>query len=68
MSRGWEAVLSDFQTWLGLLGFAPEVPFRGLSGKRQWRFDFAHPTAMVAVEYQGKGVGHMSVSGTFRDP
>ena len=47
------------------MGFEPEAPFKGRSGKRRFRFDWAkHP---VAVEYDGMGVGHQSVSGTWSD-
>lgn len=39
-------------------GFVLEHPFRGLSGKRRWRFDAARPDRMVALEYAGIGPGH----------
>lgn len=39
-------------------GFALEVPFRGLSGKRRFRFDAADSERMVAMDYQGIGAGH----------
>lgn len=39
-------------------GFATEVPFGGLSGRRRFRFDAAHEAAQVAVDYQGIGRGH----------
>jgi hypothetical protein len=39
-------------------GFSLEVPFRGLSGKRRFRFDAAHEGKRVAVDYQGIGAGH----------
>ncbi len=48
-----------------------EVPFTGMTGKRKYRWDFAYPKDMVAVEYQGGtltgGVGHTSISGMKRD-
>lgn len=47
------------------LGFQAEVPFRGLTGKRKWRWDWARDK--VAVEYHGLGGGHQSVRGTWRD-
>lgn len=40
------------------LGFELEVPFRGLSGKRRWRWDAALPERRIALEYQGIGRGH----------
>lgn len=45
-------------TWLDQLGFAREVPFRGLNGKRRFRFDAAHEGKRVAIDYQGIGRGH----------
>jgi hypothetical protein len=39
-------------------GFALEVPFRGESEKRRWRFDAAREDLLLAVEYQGIGAGH----------
>jgi hypothetical protein len=39
-------------------GFALEVPFRGLSGKRRFRWDAADEARKIAVEYQGVGAGH----------
>lgn len=57
--------------WLETLGFVPEHPFRGRSGKRKWRFDFARPADLgeggVAVEYHGLGAHTSYVTGTFRD-
>ena len=38
---------------VGITSFEKEVPFGGLSGKRKWRFDFAHQETKVAVEVQG---------------
>jgi len=66
-SGTWAATKADFATFLGLLGFAVEVPFRGLSGKRRFAFDWARSDLRIAVEYQGKGPGHMSVRGAYRD-
>lgn len=66
MSRRWRETWDDFTLWLALSGFAREVPFRGLNGKRRFRWDFAHPSG-VCVEYDGRGVGHQSVGGTWRD-
>lgn len=42
-------------------GFQLEVPFKGLSGKRRFRFDAALPDGGVAVDYHGwgAGAGHM---------
>lgn len=59
--------------WLESLGFEPEYPFKGRSGKRRFRFDWAFVGEMpkafvkVAVEYDGSGVGHQSISGTWAD-
>lgn len=39
-------------TWL------PEHPFAGVTGDRKYRFDFAWPEKMLAIEYQGIGRGH----------
>ena len=58
----------DTLMWLlQLQGFALEVPFGGLSGRRRWRWDAAHEERMVAVEYQGKGAHTSYVQGTWRD-
>lgn len=58
-------------TFLTLLvhryGFALEVPFRALSGTRQFRWDAAHEGAGVAVEYSGFGPGHQWNAGLERD-
>ncbi len=48
-------------------GFELEYPFKGRSGKRRFRFDAAKPEIMLAVEYDGHGVGHQSISGTWAD-
>ncbi len=54
----WRDTWDDFTLWLGLHGFEAEVPFRGVSGKRRWRFDFALTDGrMVALEYDGLGHG-----------
>lgn len=53
----WRETWDDFTLWLGLLGFAVEVPFTGMSGTRKWRFDFAHESKRVCVEYDGLGRG-----------
>lgn len=57
--------------WLEGLGFVPEHPFRGRSGRRRWRFDFARPADVggggVAVEYHGLGAHTSFVKGTFND-
>lgn len=58
---------NELGLWLESLGFVPEHPFRGRSGKRRFRFDWALPADLVAVEYDGRGVGHQSVSGTWAD-
>lgn len=47
-------------------GFATEVPFGGLSGRRKWRWDAAHPSGVVC-EYQGQGFGHHGPKGMARD-
>lgn len=66
----------DLGLWLESLGFEPEYPFKGCSGKRLFRFDWAylgkmttqHPRGLrIAVEYDGSGVGHQSISGTWAD-
>lgn len=52
--------LDDLGLWLTHQhGFAAEVPFKGLSGKRRFRFDFALDTSRggVAVDYHGYGSG-----------
>jgi hypothetical protein len=62
MSRTRDAFLD----WLVLVhGFALEVPFRGLSGKRRWRWDACKD--QVAVEYHGQGAHTSYVAGTWRD-
>ena len=61
--------------WLSSLGFAAEVPFPGLSGRRKWRWDWAKPApdgrpGGVAVEWQGimgGGASHLSVTNAVRD-
>lgn len=57
--------------WLTTQGFVPEVRLAGLSGKRRFRFDWARDERpagpAVAVEYDGMGVGHQSISGTWAD-
>lgn len=73
--RGWAAEEGEgggvnkhtLGLWLCGLGFEPEYQFRGLSGKRRFRFDWADAASRVAVEYDGRGVGHQSVSGTWAD-
>jgi hypothetical protein len=45
--------------------FALEVPFKGLNGKRRWRWDAALDT--VAVEYSGFGPGHQWNAGVSSD-
>ena len=55
----------DLHLYLTSLGFRAEVPFKGLSGKRRWRWDWA--LGAVAVEYHGIGVGHQSIRGSWRD-
>lgn len=37
----------------GITAQKREYPFKGLSGDRRYRFDFAFPTEKVAVEVQG---------------
>lgn len=55
--------------WLEGLGFVPEHPFKGRSGKRRWRFDWALPADVggIAIEYQGQGAHTHYVQGTWRD-
>lgn len=50
---------------LEALGFAAEFPFRGLTGKRKWLWDWFLDD--VAVEYHGIGVGHQGIRGSWRD-
>ncbi|EKO3894347.1 hypothetical protein P0F23_001752 [Vibrio metschnikovii] len=38
---------------LGLCVPEPEFRFKGLCGKRRWRFDFAYPDLMIAIEIEG---------------
>lgn len=57
--------LEALSWFLHSLGFTPEVQFSGVNGKRRWRVDFMN--GKVAVEYQGRGQGHQSVSGSWRD-
>lgn len=49
------------------LGMVAEVRFGGISGTRRWRWDWADEGRRVAVEYEGRGVGHQSVGGLYRD-
>lgn len=51
--------------YLGAMGFAAEVPFKGVAGTRRWRWDWAR--GRVAVEYHGIGVGHQGIKGSWRD-
>jgi hypothetical protein len=44
----------------------PEREYR-FHPERGWRFDFAWPSLKVAVEIQGLGGGHQSISGLRRD-
>ncbi len=57
----------DLGLWLEQLGFTPEYPFKGRSGTRRFRWDWFLPAAALAVEYDGRGVGHQSISGTWAD-
>jgi len=72
-SDGVAALLTQLRQ-LGLPEPVTEHPFRGLSGKRKWRFDLAWPDRQppVAVEVQGgtwlKGGGrHNRAAGYERD-
>ncbi|RCS70155.1 hypothetical protein [Vibrio casei] len=38
---------------LGLAAPESEYRFKGLCGKRRWRFDFAYPDLMLAIEIEG---------------
>lgn len=67
MTATWRQTRDDWELWLSLLGFESEVPFKGLSGKQRWRWDFLHTSSKTAVEYNGKGVGHQSYRGVERD-
>lgn len=61
-------VRDDLGAWLvHELGMVPEVRFPGISGVRRWRWDWADEGRRVAVEYEGRGVGHQSVGGLYRD-
>lgn len=48
-------------------GFVLEQSFGGRAGARRWRFDAARSDLMIAVEYDGIGVGHQSISGNWKD-
>lgn len=48
-----ERLMSDLEA----RGFVLEVPFRGQSGRRLFRFDAADPRRRVAVDYHGFGGG-----------
>jgi hypothetical protein len=61
VSKTRDGLLDD----LAMLGFALEVPFRGLDGTRKWRWDAAK--GAVAVEYHGKGAHTSYIAGTWRD-
>lgn len=55
--------LDQLTTWLmNGHGFEAEVLFRGVSGTRQFRFDFGLPDRRIGVDYHGYGAGvaHMS--------
>lgn len=75
MSRSrWADTWEDFRLWMGLHGFAEEVPFK--VGRRVFRFDFAREGDKLAVEYDGFGRGkgeeqqrggHETRSGVMRD-
>lgn len=72
MTRRWRETWDDFELWMGLNGFQREVGFRGLTGNRRWKWDFAITTTDggLAVEYQGRHSersGHTSIRGTRRD-
>ena len=66
-STKWRATMADFELYLSLLGFEPEVRFGGVSGKRRWRFDYAIPDKKVAVEYHVQGASHFGLKGAWRD-
>lgn len=74
--RRWKDTWDDFELWMGLHGFSREVRFRGATGKRQYRWDFAREDMQIAVEYDGLGRGkedsgerggHETRSGLMRD-
>jgi hypothetical protein len=48
-------------------GMELEVPFKGISGTRRYRFDAADRERRVAVEYQGIGRGHQWASEQAKD-
>lgn len=49
----------DFLDWCVMVhGAVLEHPFKGLSGKRRFRYDAAWPDLLLAVDYQGQGIGH----------
>ena len=45
----------------------PIVPQLRFHPEKKWRFDFAFPSAWLAVEIQGFGTGHTSYEGMHRD-
>lgn len=48
--------LKQLTTWLVAgHGFDAEVAFRGLSGRRRFRFDFGLPDLRIGVDYHGHG-------------
>jgi hypothetical protein len=53
MSSNLEATLYFELKRAGLRGFVCEHNFKGLTGKRRWRFDVAFKDQRVAVECQG---------------
>lgn len=62
---------AKFERDIALLGFPAPVREVLFAHPRRWRFDFAYPELMIAVEYQGgnyNGKGaHNSITGLQRD-
>ena len=62
---------AKFERDIALLGFPAPVREVLFAHPRRWRFDWAYPDLMIAVEYQGgnyhgKGA-HNSITGLMRD-
>lgn len=61
---------SELLQQLAILGISPpESEFRFC--ERKWRFDWAYPEKLLAIEYQGgayyKGMGHQTTAGFTKD-
>ncbi len=69
MKADYKATFEQQVYLIGLPALTKEVVF---APPRKWRFDYAYPDLMIAVEYQGGNYGggrggHNSVSGLKRD-